>query len=348
MEWLSRSHCQWKRIFVLGAMTFGSLIALPLNARADEPTANQKSISTARRTLIVVGAPGEEEFAVAFQSWAGRWKQALKTGDVSLLSTANSTETKVNDHDRIEAWVQECATSEARECWIVLIGHGTFDRSGAKFNLVGPDLTSAELGQWIKASQSTGEKQKQTWVIIDCASSSGPFVNGLSGSDRVIVTATKSGSEMNYSRFGDYLSQAISDPKSDLDHDRSVSVLEAFLAASALTSKFYDDEGRLASEQALLDDNGDGKGTPSVFYRGIRPVKAPAEGLQLDGRLANRMIVSSFGSLPTLSDEAQRRIAELESQLESLRRSKGEMTQRAYFQKIESLLLEIADLQKPQ
>ena len=53
----------------------------------------------------------------------------------------------------------------------------------------------------------------------------------------VVLTATKSGDEINFARLGDYLSQAILDLSSDLDKDSQVSLLEAFLKASRMTQE---------------------------------------------------------------------------------------------------------------
>ena len=49
-------------------------------------------------------------------------------------------------------------------------------------------------------------------MVINCASASGPFINRLSGPNRVVVSSTKSGFELNFSRFGQYLAEAISRP----------------------------------------------------------------------------------------------------------------------------------------
>ena len=104
----------------------------------------------------------------------------------------------------------------------MLIGHGTFDGREAKFNLRGPDVTDVELADWLLPF-------KRPVVVINCASASGPFINRLSGANRVVVTATKSGNEINFARFGQYIAEAIADPRADLDKDGQVSLLEAFL-----------------------------------------------------------------------------------------------------------------------
>src|SRR5213075_927990 len=98
---------------------------------------------------------------------------------------------------------------------------------------------------------------------------------------RVIVAAARSGYEQNYARFGQYMAEAIADPTADLDKDGQTSLLEAFLTASRRVAEYYATEGRMVTEHALLDDNGDGFGTPADWFRGIRAVKAAKDGAPL-------------------------------------------------------------------
>src|ERR1019366_7106008 len=128
-----------------------------------------------------------------------------------------------------------------------------YDGHSTKFNLRGPDISATDLAAALKPCL-------RPLAVIDCASASGPFINALSGPNRVIITATRSGSEVNATRFGGYLAKAIADPAADLDKDGQTSLLEAFLLASRETQQFYREAGRLATEHALLDDNGDGLG----------------------------------------------------------------------------------------
>ncbi len=88
-------------------------------------------------------------------------------------------------------------------------------------------------------------------VIAACFSTSGAWLSDLSSKQRIVITATKSATEYNYSRFAKYFAESINDPSVDLDHDRELSLLEAFLAATRRTDRFYQDEGRLASEHAI-------------------------------------------------------------------------------------------------
>jgi hypothetical protein len=74
--------------------------------------------------------------------------------------------------------------------------------------------------------------------------------------------------------------------RADLDKDGQTSLLEAFIMASRQVGEFYEIEGRLASEHALLDDTGDQKGIPADWFKGVRPVKKPEGNSRPDGRIA--------------------------------------------------------------
>jgi hypothetical protein len=295
-------------------------------------------VPIARSVLVVVGAPGEPEYASVFRESAERWRAALaSSSQLEWIDGTEATNADKSDHDRILDWIVK--NSDSKESWLVLIGHGTSDKDSTKFNLRGPDISADEISMEIAKGPSR-------WVVVNCASSSGPFINALSGKNRVILTATKSGSEQNYARFGEYISHSLVDPTADLDHDNSVSILEAFLAASNRVAQFYDNEDRLASEQALIDDNGDAKGTPAVFYRGARPIKAPADGLQVDGPLAGRVIVSSFAKSVQWTEQQQASIESIEAQIETLRLKKKDMNEDDYYQQLERLFFEIISVRQ--
>ena len=74
--------------------------------------------------------------------------------------------------------------------------------------------------------------------------------------------------------------------EADLDKDGAVSVLEAFLIASRQAGEFYRENDRLVSENALLDDNGDGMGTPADWFRGVRTQKKAKGKSSADGKLS--------------------------------------------------------------
>ncbi len=202
------------------------------------------------RVIVVVGAAGAEEYGKLFRTWAERWQAAAKQAHAECVTIGLESADSADDRARLNQELQRCVAEPAASVWLIFIGHGTFDGKTARFNLRGPDISPAELNGLLKPIE-------QPMAIVNCASCSGPFLTELSAPDRVIITATKSGSEHNFARLGDYLSAAITDPAADLDKDEQTSLLEAYLLAANRLREFYVSEARLATEHQLLDDNCD-------------------------------------------------------------------------------------------
>lgn len=302
------------------------LLAIPLAAAADERPL----------VLIAVGAEGTPEYGSQFRQWAERWQAAAMRGHAEVVTIGLNTPSETSDRERVKQQLTKAAGAKS-PLWLVLIGHGTYDGKTAKFNLRGEDFTPADLGQWLKDVE-------RPLAIIDCTSCSGAFLGDLSAKGRVVVTATKSGHEANFARLGEYLSSAIVDPTADLDKDEQTSLLEAFLVASAKVREFYARESRLATEHALLDDNGDRLGTPADWFSGLRPTKAAKDGAALDGALARQFVLVRSGREEQLPDEVRLRRDELERQLTELRSRKSMLDEAAYFTELEALLVQLAKL----
>mgnify|MGYP001599631227 CR=1 FL=1 len=289
-----------------------------------------------RATLIVVaGAPGEEEFATVFDHEMKTWAEVGLEERAKSLAIGGDTSGAVNDHDRIKQALEAEPKEGAGELWLVLVGHGTFDGKEAKFNLRGPDVSASELAQWLQPF-------KRPIAVVDSSSASAPFLGKLAGPNRVVVSSTRSGFEQNYARFGKYFAEAIADPKSDLDKDGQVSLLEAFLSASRRTTEFYKTEGRLATEHALIDDNGDGLGTPAEWFRGLRATKQAKDGATLDGVRARQFQLVRSASEQQLSPVARAQRDALELEIAKLRDAKAKLPEEEYFRQLEAKLLELA------
>ena len=308
--------------------TFILIASLMLGAEmAESPT-----------VVVVVGAPGTREYGEEFSQWADRWERGANQAGAKCLRVGQGQITAQPDRQRLEKLLAGQPKGSANPLWLVLIGHGTFDGRSAKFNLRGPDLAAADLAQWL-------EPYRRPLAVINCASSSSPFVNRLSGPNRVVVTATKSGYEQNYARFGDYMSAAIVDPAADLDKDDQTSLLEAFLSASGRVAEFYEQEARLSTETAILDDNGDGLGTPSAWFRGIRVTRRAKEGASADGLRAHQLHLIPSPRERNMPPEVRARRDELEQAIARLRDSKGEGSEEEeYYARLEPLLVELARL----
>ena len=293
------------------------------------------STPTTLDLLVVVGAPGEESFQQPFseaaQDWAAAARKANKSSRI-LEYAAGQT----NQFESLREILSAQKTGE-QELWIVLIGHGTFDGREAKFNLAGPDLSTKQMADLLQPIQ-------RPIVFINSASASAPFVNALSGTNRVIITATRSGHEQNLTRFGTYIARTIADLTCDLDKDGQVSALEAFLMASRRVEDFYSSEKRLATEHALIDDNGDGKGTPASFFSGVRPAKKPDEAANVDGFRAHQIHFIYSEEEAKLPPEVRKRRNELELKLEQARARKQQLKEDEYLKEIEPILLELSRL----
>ncbi len=246
------------------------------------------------------------------------------------------TNSATPDYERLKQTLANEPKEGRGALWLVLIGHGTFDGKEARFNLRGPDVTATDLADWFKPFQ-------RPVVFIDASSASAPFLNKLSATNRVIVTATRSGSEQNFARFGLYLAEALADDQSDLDKDGQISVLEAFLTASARVAEFYKTEGRLATEHALLDDDGDGHGTPADWFRGIRAVKKPEGNASVDGARAHQMHLVLSQAEQAIPPEVRAKRDALELEISRLRANKPQRPDGRYYDQLEKLLLRLAE-----
>ena len=292
--------------------------------------------------VIAVSEGGEEQYAEAFAKWASNWQKACDAGGAKHLAVGldklaldQTAKDAPSDRDKLKSALDAEPKDGAKELWLVLLGHGTADAKDAKFNLRGDDVSVAEIAAWLKPFVRP--------VIVVCAfSASGAWLKPLAARGRVIVTATKTGSENNYSRFGGYLSQAIADPAADIDKDGETSLLEAWLTAARKTADFYKEEGRLATEHSLLEDNGDGLGTPPEWFSGVRAVKKTKDGTAPDGlRAAQIHLVHSAAERALTAEQRTQRDA-LERELAALRDRKGTMKENEYFRELEALLLKIA------
>ena len=145
-------------------------------------------------------------------------------------------------------------------------------------------------------------------------------------------------------RFGGYLAKSIADPAADLDKDGQTSLLEAYLLASRQVQQFYKEAGRLATEHALLDDNGDALGTPADWFRGVRAFKTAANGKSADGVRAHQLNLVRSAGEQELSPEIRARRDELEKQLSDLRARKESMNADDYYTQLEGILIETARL----
>jgi hypothetical protein len=302
-------------------------------------TAGEKT--RVRLAIVVVGAAGDTSYVPVFRAWSDRWiaaceKASIQTTLIDGLEPEDKQEV-VSDKKRLLLAIEQANQSSTTELWIVLLGHGTFDGKVGKFNLRGEDISAEELKKVL-------DDIRAPQVLVNCFSCSGAFLPVLSKGGRIVVTSTKSGMEQNYSRFGDFLSQAMGDLSADLDHDRSVSILEAFLKGAKETAKFYEDEKRLATEHPLLEDSGDRQGVSADFFEGIRLVKKAEGNAVVDGEIAATSLLIPSQQDGDLDPEKLAERDRLEEELRQLRRRKQTIDSEEYYQSLEQIARALAKL----
>ena len=312
------------------------LVGAGAGLRAAEAAAASDAV--APTVVLVTGAVGEADYATNFVRQTELWSRVATTAQARLWQIGTNNAAEPDDREALHALLGREATNGPTALWLVLIGHGTFDGAEARFNLRGPDVTAGELAEWLKPCA-------RPLVLIDTTAASAPFLLKLAGTNRVVITATRSGNELSFARFGGFLAEALGRRESDLDQDGQVSLLEAFLSAAHSVAEWYQTAGRLATEHALVDDNGDGQGTPAEWFRGVRPVRQAQGGAPLDGARAHQVHLVMSPEERALTPAARARRDALELEVFRLRDTKSKLPEAEYYRKLEALLLELARVQ---
>ncbi|MDX1951135.1 MAG: hypothetical protein SFY81_03060 [Verrucomicrobiota bacterium] len=287
--------------------------------------------------VLITGAPGADGYDKTFRELGEAWEKLASSNQFNFTWLGHGSTNTTNDLHLFESLLASEPREGNHEFWLILIGHGTFNGREAKFNLRGPDLEAKHFVTLLNGF-------KRPTILINAFSASGAFLKPLSRQGRVIVTATRAGSQINYSRFGEQFTEMIGSSESDLDKDGQTSLLEAFISSARRVADFYKSNGRLATEHALLDDNGDGLGTPVDFFQGVRPTKKPSGNELPDGLRAHQLhLLPSLEEQQLTPDQRVRR-NELELQIAALREQKSKFQQEEYFLQLEKLLLDLARL----
>jgi len=291
--------------------------------------------------ILVIGEPGAPEYASRFKSTHEAWTHLFAAGEIeATVIGVGSNEAAFTDLDLLKAALSNATdtveTAEAR--WLILSGHGSFDGRDARFNLRGPDITAKELKALLPGGTSACPE-----VLITAFASSIAFLPQLSDTNRVVVSATRDLSENSFSYFGSFLPKALASEVADVDQDGAVSLLEGWLLASKLTAEHYVNEQRILTEHALLDDNADKKGTPSVAFRGLR-AKPMKEGATADGLRAGQLALVPSEAERAMSPEARAKRDALERELLILRDKKAGFEEDEYYRQLKVILLKLGEM----
>lgn len=281
--------------------------------------------------VTLSGLGGEADYEQRFKMWAEDIDSSLKKagGDANIVTLAAPT------RDQIRSKFADLAKQAKPDDSVVLmlIGHGSFDGVEYKFNIPGPDITGAELASLMDKIPATRQ------LVVNMTSSSGGSMSFLQKKSRIVITATKTGTEKNATIFARYWAEALREPAADTDRNETVSALEAFHYAQRKTTDFFETQKRLATEHAVLEDIGKGEGerTPSAENG--------------EGKLAGVFPVVRLGANAAAARDPNKRPLlekkeQLEQAIDKLKYDKAALPEQEYKKQLTTLLLELAKTQE--
>jgi 2-hydroxychromene-2-carboxylate isomerase len=287
------------------------------------------AVAQAQTQLVIVsGIGGDPKYTQAFGQLSTALAQAANEraglGDSAIVwfGEAGAPRSRwyrgPSTRDNVERTLARLAARKEidEQVVVVLIGHGSGEGADTRISLPGADLTAADFA---KLLAPFGNRRV---AFVNLTSASGDMLPVLSGPSRVVMTATKSAFERNESQFARFFVDALARDGADSDKDGRVSLLEAFRYAESETKRFYETDGKLATEHAQLADEGQ---LAQRFFLTAGAAGAPSRA-------------SGNARLAALYAE---RFA-LDEQIQALKKRKAGMTSDAYDAELEKLLLALA------
>ena len=281
--------------------------------------------------VTVAGLGGEPDYEQRFTATAKDLDRLFKSSGTNAhaYTLTGDQSTRANLTAVLTSIAHEAKPDD--DFVLILIGHGSFDGVEYKFNLVGPDITAAELAG---LSDRIAAKRQ---LIVNTTSASGGSVAALERPGRAIIAATKSGTEKNATVFARYWLEALQDPTADVDKSDSISGMEAFEYAARKTAAFYESQKRLATEHAIFEDTGHGE-----------PVREPSQN---EGVLLTRFTVLRIGAAQKQANDPAKqgllaKKEQLEQKIDELKYQKAAMDPADYKQQLTAALLQLAQTQQ--
>src|SRR5579862_2417355 len=279
--------------------------------------------------VTVAGLGGEPDYEQRFTALAKDLDKLFKAAanDAHVYTLTGSDATKAHLTDTLGQIAREAKPED--EFTLILIGHGSYDGEVYKFNLPGPDISGEDLA--ILCDRIPAKRQ----LIVNTTSASGGSIGALQHPGRIVIAATKTGTEKNATVFARYWVDALGDASTDTDKKEMVSALEAFQYADRKTAAFYESQKRLATEHAVIEDTGK--------KEAVRAASADNG----DGLLASTFVLLRLGATQkAANDPAKRALLEkkeaLEQKIDTLKYQKAAMPVADYNKQLADALLELA------
>jgi len=297
------------------------------------------------RALVVTGLGAEPKYQQQFRSLGARLTTALSTkygipaANIAWLGEDSTNASKMykgrstSQNIMREIDALGAAAKPNEQVLIILIGHGSGQADESKFNIPGPDITVKEF------NTALARFAAQRVAFLNLTTASGDALGFMSNPNRIVITATKSAYERNESQFARFFVEALDkDGAADVDKDGRVSLLEAYRYAAQETRKSYENDERMLTEHAQLDDDGNGKGSDLPDGRSAG-----------DGLLSRRFFLDAGGSTRQASSDPRVNKLysdkfEVEDKIDALKQRKASMKEDAYYAELEPLLVSLAKL----
>ncbi len=272
------------RLFALACVVASALAAsgFQSSGQADVPTTQavaavgQAEQSGTKRALILCGLPGDKAHRKPFAETVEKLRETLISkygfdgpsvhvqfggpiaeGEGPVLSGVRGQSTR----EEIEAEVADLRKVLKPEdtLWVIVMGHAYYDGKHSHFNIPGPDIHEQEFG---KLFADLAAREQVFFITIPA---SGFYIKPLSAKGRIVVSATEPDLEVNETDYAKSLAEVLASPppasEFDVDRDGNLTLFDLYIAVARNVVDRYIKAEFLPTEHALLDDNGDGRGT---------------------------------------------------------------------------------------
>src|SRR5271165_563411 len=296
-------------------------------------TVGVRAAQAAPYYVTVAGLGGEPDYEQRFTALAKDLDKLFKAAasDAHVYTFTGSDATKAHLTDTLGQIAREAKAED--EFTLILIGHGSYDGEVYKFNLPGPDISGEDLA--ILCDRIPAKRQ----LVVNTTSASGGSIGALQKAGRIVIAATKTGTEKNATVFARYWVDALRDGSADVDKNEAISALEAFQYADRKTASFYESQKRLATEHAVIEDTGKKEAVRAV---------STENG---EGQLAASFTLLRLGATQKAANDPAKRALldkkeELERKIDTLKYQKAAMPVADYRKQLSDALLELAKTQE--
>ncbi|MDQ2775858.1 MAG: hypothetical protein M3Y57_13225 [Acidobacteriota bacterium] len=290
------------------------------------------SVNAATYYVTIAGLGGTAEYETQFQKWAAELGRELGQNgtDAHIETIAGAAATRQHIDAVFAHLTQEVQPQDAIA--LFLIGHGTFDGTDYKFNVPGPDITAGQLSTLMNNVRAGRQ------LVVNMTSCSGASLAKLAKKDRIVITATKSGTEKNATVFARYWVDALQDPAADTDKNGTISALEAFRYAQQKTTAYFESEKLLATEHSQFSDTGS-----VTAVRDPKPENG--QGLLASAFPLLRPATDTSAAVNPKKQNLLGRKQDLEAKIDQLKYRKAALPEEQYKQELTGLLLQLARTQ---